>query len=114
MALVLMASLLSNGLAQTPKPAASVNAKSAAVREATAEVLQETSELRQLPVLHQVESGAQSRAEIEQMLIRTLDEDSSPEELRAAQTLLIKLGLVPAGFQMRPFIISLLTEQVAG
>jgi hypothetical protein len=112
--LVLSAALLSNIFGQTPKPAASVNTKSAAVREATAEVLQETSELRQLPVLRKVESGAQSRAEIEQMLIRSLDEDSSPEELRAAETLLIKLGLVPAGFQMRPFIISLLTEQVAG
>ena len=57
---------------QKAKPAA-VNPKTAAVREATAEVLRETSELRKLPVLRQVRSGAQSRAEIEQMLVRNLN-----------------------------------------
>lgn len=100
--------------AQSAKPTASVNPKTSAIREATAEVLRETSELRQLAVLRPVESGAQSRSEIEQMLVRSLDESSTPEELRASQTVLIKLGLVPPGFRLRPFIISLLTEQVAG
>jgi hypothetical protein len=98
---------------QRAKPAA-VNPKTAAVREATTEVLRETSELRKLPVLRQVRSGAQTRTEIEQMLVRNLNESATPEEMQASETLLKKLGLVPADFQLRPFIIRLLTEQVAG
>jgi hypothetical protein len=105
--------LCAGAAAQKAKPAA-VNPKTAAVREATAEVLRETSELRKLPVLRQVRSGAQSRAEIEQMLVRNLDESATPEEALAAETAMKKFGLAPADFQLRPFLIQLLTEQVAG
>jgi hypothetical protein len=98
---------------QKAKPAA-VNPKTAAVREATAEVLRETSELRKLPVLRQVRSGAQSRAEIEQMLIRNLNESATPEETAATDAMMKKFGLAPADFQLRPFLIKLLAEQVAG
>lgn len=108
------AALLGTGAAaQKAKPAA-VNPKTAAVREATTEVLRETSELRKLPMLRQVRSGAQSRAEIEQMLIRNLDENATPEETTAAETSMKKFGLAPADFQLRPFLVKLLTEQVAG
>jgi hypothetical protein len=100
--------------AQRAKPAAAVNPKTAAVREATTEVLQETSEIRKLPILRPVRSGAQSRAEIEQMLIRNLNENASPDEMRASELVLKKLGLAPADFQLRSFIIKLLAEQVAG
>ncbi len=113
-AALLLTNILTVGRAQSAKPAATVNPKASAIREATAEVLRETGELRQLAVLRPVESGAQSRAEIEQMLIKSLDESSTPEEMRASQVVLIKLGLVPPDFRFRPFIISLLTEQVAG
>lgn len=99
--------------AQRAKPAA-VSPKTAAVREATAEVLQETSEIRKLPILRPVRSGAQSRAEIEQMLIRNLNENASVDEMRASELVLKKLGLAPADFQLRSFIIKLLAEQVAG
>jgi len=95
-------------------PPAAVNAKSAGVAAATAEVLRETSRIRQLGVLRAVKSGTQTRTEIEGMLVRNLDEDSTPAELRASQLALIKLGLAPANFQLREFIIKLLTEQVAG
>ncbi|MDQ3920544.1 MAG: hypothetical protein M3348_18945, partial [Acidobacteriota bacterium] len=101
------------GATQGTKPAV-VNPKTAAVREATAEVLKETSELRKLPVLRQVRSGAQSRGEIEQMLVRNLGESVTPAEMRASEMTLKKLGMVPADFQLRPFLIKLLTEQVAG
>lgn len=116
-ALALAAALLwgtGAGLAQVAKPAASVNPKSAAVREATDEVLRETSELRQLRVLREVASGAQSRPEIEQMLISNLNASSSPEELRTSEVALRKYGMVPADFELRPFIIGVLTEQIAG
>ncbi|MDT7779925.1 MAG: hypothetical protein QOC99_2437 [Acidobacteriota bacterium] len=102
------------GRAQRASRPAAVNPKTAAVREATAEVLRETSELRKLPMLRPVRSGAQTRAEIEQMLVRNLNESATPEEMQASELVLKKLGLVPADFQLRPFILKLLVEQVAG
>src|SRR2546423_141246 len=111
-----LALLLAQGagaVGQRARPAV-VNPKTAAIREATVEVLKETSEIRKLPILRQVRSGAQSREEIEQMLIRSLNESTTPEELQAEETALKKHGLIPADFQLRPFVIKLLTEQVAG
>jgi len=103
--------------AQQPQQSGQTNAaasRNAAVIAATDEVLRETSQLRELKVLRPVKSGAQSRAEIERMIMRNLDEESSPAEMRASELALKKLGLVPADFRYRSFIINLLTEQVAG
>jgi hypothetical protein len=101
--------------AQVPAlPSPAVNPRSASIAAVTDEVLRETSEIRKLAVLHPVRSGAQSRAEIERMLIQNLDEDSTPAETHASELALKKLGLVPVDFQLRPFIIKLLTEQVMG
>lgn len=101
--------------AQKQSPAiTSTNTKSAAVMAATETVLKETSEIRQLPIVRPVKSGAQTRAEIERMLVKNMNEDSTPEELHASELTLKKLGLIPASMQLRPFILSLLTEQVAG
>lgn len=113
-ALLVVSAPVSGVVRAQQAPVATVNPKSAAVAAATAEVLKETSELRKLPALKEVRSGAQSRAEIEKMIINNLQEESSPEEMRASELALKKLGLVPANFQMRAFIIGLLTEQVAG
>jgi hypothetical protein len=88
--------------------------RNAAIIATTMAVLKETSELRQLPILRPVKSGAQSRIEIERMVARNLDEQTTPAEMHATDVQLKKLGLVPPEFQYRSFIIKLLTEQVAG
>jgi hypothetical protein len=90
------------------------NARGTAIVAATAIVLKETSEIRQLPIMRPVKSGAQSREEIERMIIKNMNEETTPEEMRASELALKKLGLVPANFQFRPFLVKLLTEQVAG
>lgn len=90
------------------------DAKKAAVVEATAEVLKETSELRELPILHPVKSNTQSRDEIEHYLIKNMDEDTTPAEMHASEVAMKKLGMVPQDFQFRAFLIKLLAEQVAG
>src|SRR6202008_810146 len=43
-----------------------------------------------------------------------LEEESSPERVHATETTLKKLGLVPSNFDLRTFLVKLLTEQVAG
>ncbi len=95
-------------------PPSAVNPRSAGIAAATEEVLRETSEVRKLAVLRPVKSGAQSRAEIERMLVRSLEESSTPAETLADEAVMKKLGLAPADFQLRTFMVELLTEQVAG
>jgi hypothetical protein len=93
---------------------ASNAARNSAIVAATTEVLKETSEIRELAILRPVRSGAQSRAEIERMLIKNLNEQMTPAEMHATEVSLRMFGLAPSNFEYRPFIIKLLTEQVAG
>jgi len=123
LALLAVLSLVGGGFLPGPSSAApqrkgavlaTSSAKNSAIVATTAAVLKETSEIRELPIIHQVKSGAQSRAEIERMVIRNLNEQTSEAETRATELTLKKLGMVPADFEYRSFLIKLLTEQVAG
>lgn len=86
----------------------------AGVEAETKAILEQASEMRHLKILSPVKSGIKSRAEIEQMLIRHLDEKSKPGELEASGKALVAFGLASKDFRYREFIIKLLTEQVAG
>lgn len=100
-----------------PNVAASGSASSdkvAKVIEATAQLLDEVSKLRGLKILSPVKSGAKSRAEIEQEIIRAFEEETTHEEIAATNKTLIAYGLVPKDFNYREFMIRLMTEQVAG
>lgn len=88
--------------------------KNDAVVAATAEVFNEMSKIRELPVLYPAKSGTQSRAAIEAMVIRALDEQTTPAQMHATELTLKKLGMVGSDFQFRPFVRAILTEQVAG
>src|SRR5687767_71263 len=99
--------------AQRPAAARGID-RNQTVIATTAEVLKETSQLRELPVLRPVRSGAQSRQEVERMLVSKLNQQISQQEIRALEQSLKKFGYVNGDFAYRPFIIGLLTEQVAG
>src|SRR5215217_2832240 len=104
-------SFLPKGQAQT---GAASRTQHAAIVSMTAEMLRETSELRELSILRSVKSGAQSRGEIERMIVKNLDTETTPAEMHAAELLLKAFGLAPEEFAYRDFLIKLLTEQVAG
>jgi hypothetical protein len=89
-------------------------AREAAIVAATAAVLEETSKIRELPILQPVKSGAQSREQIENMLVKNLYEQMTVAEMHATEVAYRKFGLAPANFEYRPFIIRLLLEQIAG
>jgi hypothetical protein len=89
-------------------------AQNAAIISTADAVLKETSEIRELSILRAVKSGAQSRSEIERMIIKNLDSDTTPAEMHASEVLLKAFGLAPVDFAYRSFLIKLLTEQVAG
>ncbi len=115
---LITSTVLGGGVLVTSAPqrasTAPASARNAAIVAATVSVLKETSEIRELAILRPVKSGAQSRAQIERMIIRNLQMQTTPAEMRAAELALKKFGLVPPGFQYRPFVVKLLTEQVAG
>ncbi len=104
-------SFLPSGQAQS---AAVSPARNAAIVSTTAAVLKETSELRELSILKEVKSGTQSRDDIQRMIVKNLDRDTTPAEMHAADVFLKAFGLAPEEFAYRPFLIKLLTEQVAG
>ena len=108
---LLTASFLTAVSGQTSTSRAAQNAAIVATADA---VLKETSEIRELSILRAVKSGAQSRSEIERMIIKNLDSDTTPQEMHASEVLLKTFGLAPAEFAYRSFLIKLLTEQVAG
>ncbi|HZE68363.1 MAG TPA: hypothetical protein VE135_02410 [Pyrinomonadaceae bacterium] len=118
MVCLISASVFISGGAAAPAPqhagAAASTTRNAAIVATTLAVLQETSEIRELSILRPVKSGAQSRSEIERMVVRNLEEQTTPAEMHATELALRKFGLVSPDFQYRPFIIKLLTEQVAG
>lgn len=104
-------SFLPKGQAQT---GAARRTQHAAIVSMTAEMLRETSELRELSILRSVKSGAQSRSEIERTIIKNLDSETTPAEMHASEVLLKFFRLAPPDFAYRTFLIKLLTEQVAG
>ncbi|MEK7829980.1 MAG: DUF6782 family putative metallopeptidase, partial [Acidobacteriota bacterium] len=97
-----------------PTTATGDKAKTANVLEATTQLLEEVSKMRGLKILSPVKSGAKSRSQIEQEIIRGFEEETTPEEIDAMNKTLIAYGLVPKDFNYREFMIRLMTEQVAG
>ncbi|HKP46500.1 MAG TPA: hypothetical protein VJT50_07865 [Pyrinomonadaceae bacterium] len=111
---VFFSALIGGTHAQRRPEISSRAAKEAAIVTTTAAILEETSKIRELPILRPVKSGAQSRAEIEKMLIKNLYEQMTTTDMHATEVAYRKLGLAPPTFEYRPFIIKLLSEQVAG
>jgi len=94
--------------------AASVPRTDTAGLNSTAEILQVVSRLRKLDVKQDVKSSFKTKDEIEQSVIRDLDENTPPAEFEASQKTLMKLGLVNRSFRLRDYVVQLLREQVAG
>ena len=111
---VLINSPRATGQGQQRAAISSRAAREAAIVTTTAAVLQDTSKIRELPILRPVKSGAQSRIEIERMLVKNLYEQMTTSEMHATEVAYRKFGLAPADFEYRPLIIKVLLEQVAG
>ena len=88
-----------------PKLRARSPARNAAIISTTAAVLKETSELRELTILREVKSGAQSRQDIEKMIMKNLDADTTPIMRRCTplKFLLKAFGLAPKSLSIGPF-----------
>ena len=67
-----------------------------------------------LPRVAHVKRKLVSREEVNKYLVKNFDEDESSKRLQRSEIVLKKFGLLSADFDLRPFLLSLLTEQIAG
>jgi hypothetical protein len=67
-----------------------------------------------LEIKHPVKGKFETRADINKMLRKKFDEDKDTKKMERDELVLKKFGLLDHDFHMRPFLLSLLTEQIAG
>jgi hypothetical protein len=68
----------------------------------------------QLPIKHPVKSLVRSREQVNKELREKFDEDKGNKRMQRSELVLKKFGLLDQDFHLRPFLLSLLTEQIAG
>ncbi len=67
-----------------------------------------------LPIDHPVKKVFISRDEVNKELRKRFDEDKGSKKMEQSELVLKKFGLLDRDFNLRPFLLSLLTEQIAG
>jgi len=78
------------------------------------EILDFVSSDTKLPIEHSVKRKLISRDEVTAYLKVKFDEDESAKRMERSELVLKKFGLLDRDFHLRPFLLSLLTEQIAG
>jgi hypothetical protein len=67
-----------------------------------------------LPVQREVKRRLVTRAEIQSDLRKKMDEDKDAKRMQRSEIVIKKFGLLDRDFNLQPFLLSLLTEQIAG
>ena len=67
-----------------------------------------------LPIEHSVKRTLISRDEVNKFLRERFDKDESTKRLERSEIVLKKFGLLDRDFHLQTFLVSLLTEQIAG
>jgi hypothetical protein len=78
------------------------------------EILSFASTDTKLPIEHTVKRKLISRDEVNRYLREKFDEDEGAKRMERSEIVLKKFGLLDRDFHLRPFLLSLLTEQIAG
>jgi hypothetical protein len=77
-------------------------------------ILQFDSKVTGLPVLESVKRRLVTRDEVEKYLMHQLQNDRDAKRLQRSELVLKKFGLLDHDFELKPFLIQLLREQIAG
>lgn len=78
------------------------------------EILQQMSDLLQLPIKHPLKKSLRSKDEIGAYLIREENEDKNDAQRYADRKSLEAFGLIPKDFPLDSFMLDVLTDQIAG
>ncbi len=82
--------------------------------KAADEVLAQMSEILQLPQKGELKKSIRSREEIRQYVLKDFEKEKEKQERLADELMGKKLGLIPESLDWEPFLLDLLTEQIAG
>jgi hypothetical protein len=100
---------------KTDTPAAPLTKDQAkALLASVDDILDFVSKDTKLEITHPVKRKLVSRAEVTKYLQKKFDEDEATKRMEHGEIVLKKFGLLERDFQLRPFLIRLLTEQIAG
>ena len=105
---------LNSSAARQATPAASSPDKRTAALEALEQVdalLRQAGQITGLSVQHPVKSGIVTKGQIQRYIQQHLKEDSTSHQLHAQEVALKEFGLLPADFELKAFLVKLLTEQ---
>jgi hypothetical protein len=78
------------------------------------ELLKFASDDTGLPIKHEIKRRLTDRQEVESYLEKGMKDDKDAKRLERSSEVLKKFGLIPHDFQLGPFLVSMLKEQVAG
>ena len=124
--LVLIATFAPHAIAAPPKPATKPEASSAGAEpklspaaaeklfRSVDEILQFVSKDTGLPIRNSVKRELASRDTVERYMVKHMKEDEDSIRLQRAEVVMKKLGLLPQPFDLKPFLLKLMREQVAG
>src|SRR5271155_5740741 len=100
--------------AESTKQAPMTKAQAKELFRSVDEILSFVSSDTKLPIEHGVKRKLISRDEVNRYLTTKFDEDEGAKRLERSEIVLKKFGLLDRDFHLRPFLLSLLTEQIAG
>jgi hypothetical protein len=78
------------------------------------EILNFVSSDSKLPIEHRVKRKLISREQVNRYLTKKFNDDEGTKRMERSEIVLKKFGLLDRDFHLRPFLLSLLTEQIAG
>ncbi|MBL8211732.1 MAG: hypothetical protein JNK87_13515 [Bryobacterales bacterium] len=110
---VLLFAFWMNGAAVAQEAVGAKPSQSPQLFEEIGEILGDLSKITGLPAPKTVASDTISKDGLKKFLEDRIKELVKPEEIRAEETTLKKLGLVPADFDLKKMTVDLLTEQAA-
>ena len=70
--------------------------------------------MRRLPFKRDVKGNVTTRAQLKDMLVKMVDDEIPPEEMRGDELALKALGLIPPEMDLKKTMLAMLTEEIAG
>jgi hypothetical protein len=78
------------------------------------QILSFASDDSQLPIRHEVKRRLITREQVEKYILDKFHEEKDAKRMQREEIVLKKFGLLDRDFQLQPFLVSLLKEQIAG
>ncbi|MGB7135388.1 MAG: hypothetical protein WBD46_08885, partial [Acidobacteriaceae bacterium] len=100
--------------AKTPAPPTHITPEQAKeLFSSVGQILQFASDDTKLPIRHEVKSKLITRPQVEKYLVSKMNDDKDAKRMERSEIVLKKFGLIDPDFQLRPFLVKLLDEQIA-